>query len=950
MLSPASRRWGAVPLIAVFALGAATPAHAAPKSGFGNVVNRPFATVANGPLSALVVDVAPSASPEAVRAAVAARVRGANPGTGSALALQADVLRRFPPYHAAAGPPAELSFDDVVVLRSNGKLVASTASTARTAALGGGVLSFSYQGWTAAEEQKLRTFAALALPAVQQVYGSPATSGTIRVVKDTGVSSTLRNGGGFYNASLNEIHLYPSAGFPEDAEQVNLNFLHLIVHAFHDDAMLRYDAWEEGFARAATIAALEALDPSAEAPKPGGSIVRYTNYYLLQLYDLLNQPALGNDRFLSSSGWDGMFLWRNAMATAAWLKVYTEQRDFFARFNAAYYAQFTTDLAGNVPALTSIAAGVLPNGVEGLPFADWYRRQYALDTSVTPGPKLFVYNAPRFPGQNTPPSSAGWSQQALVHYFRTDGRTGAETPLSGTVYPIAWSWQYGRELPLEDQYQVVVIQKDGQSPGVGFVTPTFYNIGDPVAQRVTIDYAIGGESVRTYLPVTFTGVEPNWNDLLGVTVGGNATTMRAQLEGGVATDLTVTQGGFGGRLAGGALSRFSRTLLTATVNTGAGPQVLTRQVNTGYDYYVPLLTVGDAAPRRLSRTIPAGVRMLTVPALPFRSDPAGDFGLPAGELAMARWNGSLAAANKYESFPLTPPFRPGRGFWVKLPADRPLQVDGTPADPSADAVLSLPAGWNQIGSPWETTVPLAALRVKYQEREMVSLTTAIAQGWIAPKLWHYVPGAGYQAATTLDPWDACWLKVNVAEGVSLILGPEARVTSRSLTSPLIARVSPALDGWRLRLVATAGSGSSELTIGASRGATTGFDARFDVERPPSLGDADAAVPFQLTFLSSRGPGADGQVDLDTDVRALRPTVERWTLAARTAQPHEPVTLTLTAEGLLPRSLWLRDLRTGRRVPLAPGTLSLTTGADGVARWQIEAAGGPVTLRPGWGGW
>ena len=36
-----------------------------------------------------------------------------------------------------------------------------------------------------------------------------------------------------------------------------------------------------------------------------------------QIYDLLNQPALGNDRFLSDSGWDGMALWRNAMACAA---------------------------------------------------------------------------------------------------------------------------------------------------------------------------------------------------------------------------------------------------------------------------------------------------------------------------------------------------------------------------------------------------------------------------------------------------------------------------------------------------------------------------------------------------------------------------------------------------------------------------------------------------------
>jgi hypothetical protein len=923
---------------------------------YRNKVNAPFATVASGPLQARIVDVPAGADRAAVRVAVASRVRAAHAAEG-ARALQSDVLCRFPPYRSAGGSAAIVTpmLDDVVLVRSAGRIVARTASTVRTAAVGGGTLNFSFEGWTEAEAAKLRAFAGFAYPAVRAVYGSPAGSGTIRVVKDTSVSAR-RDGGGYYNASLDEIHLYPTAEFPADAEAVNLAFLHLMVHAFHDDAMFRYDAWEEGFARAATIAALEVLDPAAEAPKPGGSIVRYTDYYLMQLYDALNQPALGNDRF-AGTGWDGMALWRTAMATAAWLKVYTERRDFFARFNEAYYARFTAELAGNVPELVSIATGLLPEGVEGLGFADWYRRQHVLDTSVTPGPKLFVYNAPRFPDTDRPPSHYGWSQVAILHYYRTSA-TGAETPLSGTAFPIAWSWEYGNELPLEPQDRAVEI--GSMQPGIGLVQPTFFNIGDPVAQRVTINYAIGGESVRTYLPVTFTGVEPQWNDLLGLVIGGDRGSVSVQSDGGSPTSLPLTQGGFGGRVSGGAMGSFSRRVLSYTEGEGPAARTVVRRINTGYDYSLAILTATDAAARRLTHTVPAGVRMLTVPATPFRSEPAADLGMPGAAVPLARWNSGLAAANKYEAFPLTPPFRPGRGFWVKLDADRTLQIDGNAADPKAPAALSLPAGWNQIGAPWATDLPLGAMRVKYRDREIVSLTTAIANGWVAPKIWRYVPGVGYQTATSLDAWDGVWIKVLVGNGVTLVVMPPTVLTTAMgaqsselrAQSPearaLSARVARA--GWRLRIQATAGAGEAEVTIGEARGATSGFDAAFDVERPPALAAEQAVAPISLRLMSAGGRVGSGVIDLDTDIRALGPALVRWSLVVRTARPFQQVTLSLSSEGQLPRTLTLWEPSLKRRSSLTGDRLVLTTGADGSARWEVVAAGNPRPLgkaRPGW---
>jgi hypothetical protein len=526
-----------------------------------------------------------------------------------------------------------------------------------------------------------------------------------------------------------------------------------------------------------------------------------------------------------------------------------------------------------------------------------------------------------------PPARYGWWQAAILHYFRTessDGRTWRERPLSGIAYPTAWSWEYGRELPLEPQYQQVQIVA-----GIGTITPTFFNIGNPTAQRVTIDYCIGGESVRTYLPVTFTGVEPMWSDVLGVLIGGNGGTIRAAMEGRAPQDLPVTQGGFGGRVAGGELSVISRLVLTCT----SGSRVITRRVNTGYDTCAVLFPVDGGEPHRLSRTVPAGLRMLSVPGVPLRFDPVGDLGLPASQLSLARWNPALATASKYESFPLAPPFRPGRGFWLKLPFDRTLQVDAVAPDSTAPVLISAPAGWNQIASPWQESLSIAALRVKYQEREIVSFASAVTKGWIGAKAWRWSPGVGYQVADTLDAWDAAWIRVNVPDGVTLIVPP---LTAQSASLAATASREPrAASGssWRLRLVAAADGGVSEVTVGAGAGATSGFDPGLDEERPPSVGEP---LPIHMRIAPTlRGWSRTTSLELDTDIRAPGRRSEQWMLETRTARPRVAVTLTVSAEGPVPRGLRLRDLTTGRRYPLAPGTLTLGTGSDGAARWVIE---------------
>ena len=230
-------------------------------------------------------------------------------------------------------------------------------------------------------------------------------------LETTTISEVQRFAYGVYDVSNNRIMLPIFDSYKGTLSALLLN----MIHAFHGPAVFQYDAWEQGFARAAASVILRdfARDPELIQKYNFDDPSANTLYSLLRFYDLLNQPPLANATFFPPSQADipinGQFtvakmLWaRIGMSGAAWLKVYIENQSFFRDFNAAYYAQFdpnaTPSIAGNVPALRALAAPLLPGGVEGLGWNDWFTRQYVLDSSIAPGNKPFRLRDSRPAGQ-----------------------------------------------------------------------------------------------------------------------------------------------------------------------------------------------------------------------------------------------------------------------------------------------------------------------------------------------------------------------------------------------------------------------------------------------------------------------------------------------------------------------------------------------------------------------
>lgn len=862
-----------------------------------NVSNTPFATISNGPQNAIVVDVTNPNNRLEVDAAVARALAGRTRSAAeNGLSRQIAKLRDA----GMIRPDVDPMVYTTVMVRTNGSFDPPTRATR---AYGGGTITFTYSGWSAADEALLKSFVQIAYPILVQIYGSPAKTITVQVVNDT--TQTERDSllGGVY---VTGSGIQPQMKLWRFSSNVSLerSFLHLMIHAFHDTAAFSYDAWEEGFTRAAAVAAGEEIDKQiAKIPASGLKEMDFVGrnlgdafYYLMSNYELLNQPALSNNRFLTNwtdslqggGQFGGMIIPRLGMSSTAWLKVYIERlrtdgQSFFKLFNQEYYLQLagSSGISGNVPALKGIASSVAPS-VEGMPFSDWFTRQYIFDTSVSIGKKLYTFTFP--PDTPVNPESDGYSFPTFLIYYATTA-TGNETPLAGTVYPVYWDYQYQNDLFLSGQYEMVPIDK-----GEGYVTPTFYvdNLGG--SQRIAIDYSIGTETARVYFPAGLAGTAASPNNMMGVVVGaeGGSVTLKVDSEA-TGASTSVLRGAFGMKSVSPVLG-FSRLTITYT-RTGSTP--ITKTVNVGPGSYLTLLHAQSAG-KTLIHTFTAGTRMISLPMTTYAQDQSqalqdgnGAPAIPANKLLMARWNPLLTPAYKYEMYPRTPPFTPGRAYWAKFPSTVTVTVTGEVPDPLGNYRIGLSYGWNQVGAPFDDAVAVSSLIVETGSEDPLTFAQAWSTGLVGKVIWKYTPGSGYTEAVTIDPWEGYWIKCNVPDGVVLTIpgpGPASRSASRAAStgaSTGAGRSASSAKDWSISMLAESPAGEvSKITLGAAIGATDGFDNAFDAEAPPKFGDG--------VTLAAQPIGAEGLCAIDT--RAAGAAKIKWDMVVTPSQANEDVVL------------------------------------------------------------
>lgn len=761
-------------------------------------------------------------------------------------------------------------------------VISETTRAAQTRVEGDGALAFTFQGWTAAEESILSTFLTRAYTELRdQFIGAPASNSTLLIVKG-GLDSGIE--GGEFNPDTMTLTIEPlPSDFPAtDSTFYGMNLVHLLVHAFHAPALIGFDAWEEGLARATAAVAMMNIRPRFE------NDLIYDTTYLLPLYDLLNQPALANATFFPATGISQMVYWRMGMAYAAWLKVYAENRTALKNFHNAYYAQYRTNpaVAGNLGALKSLMAAAVPT-VEGAAFTDWYQRQYVLQPISTIGKKIYVYPVPLHD-----------NVMLQVYYYQTNAG-GTETPLSGIAKLDYTTFDYLQLYPLEgDEIAISSVAVGNNPAGVGYLSPSFFNIGETDMQRIRISTTIDAMRNVTYFPAYTRGDDtidsPNTAEFYGAIIGANDGTLRIALPGMGQLETPVVQGAISQQLSTGDIT-FLSPVIFEYVSTGGRVTRFYRNVGPGS--YTPILVV-DEQTGVLSRTLPAGFSMISFPITPTVTDVA----TLLGNDAQLAWWDPAARVYRYAPHAAIPAIAPGFGYWVKLPTTRTVQVAGTQPTLDDPRAIVLQPGWNMIGNtyngplnPWTMTVESGFTGYR--------LSDAVQNGIVSP-VWTYDAQNGYVVRGLLGGWEGGWI-YNPGQANIILRQLGANRATRAVASD---DVTPILfdGGWGVALDVRTATTNERLHFGIARQASNGVDGR-DWMKPPAMGSR-----LQAAFIH---PGrAIAGAAFATDVRqGVGINGESWEFVVTTPST-ETVMLRWPDLRHLPRgyALLLEDVATGTR--------------------------------------
>jgi len=827
----ARRGWVLWLLLLVVAGGATEAA----ENRFRNVWNVPFGSVSNGPQGAVVVEDGPRRAVTAAEVALRSRKVSdaiARQHSPRALAQAVEALRYLRTRGVKRG--AQLRVPRLIVHTSGGRPILPNLERARQAGTIGAAtnkLTFTFQGFSAADEQTFRAYLDGAMPVARAIYGPPAFDLAVKVIQDDTLQSIQ---GGTYDVTANEIRLPPppdgGRNWPEDTFVLML----LVLHAFHDDVALFYDSWEQGMAGAAAtvIQVSPGVAPGYDPANPGP-------FYSGAVYEPMNQPQLGNSTWFPASGFSGMLVWRIAQSRAAWFKCYVEDPQFFQRFNTQYYARLNAlpasergALAGDTPRLLELCQTVLPS-VEGARFVSWYRRQYVLDTSVTVGPKLYCWNIPLVD-----------AVVLIVEHFETDG-AGDEAPRGGTARTVYFNYDFTLTLFAQEGNEITV-PATGDSAGEGFLLPTFFNVGGP--QRITVQVELNGLVARYPFPYgvrDFEGDGTNVNDIYGAILGPTSGTINVVGLDGLA-DVQVSRGIWSGVINNHTLSPAQ---LVVTFDDGNGNQV-SRTVNVAYDSYDVLLPAGGRS--ALAFNFPRGTNglyLMSVPLWPLEHDAARALGIPEADLLLARWKPSAPGGGQYEIYPTIDSFAPGRGFWLRVLQDVTVAVDGVLPAPGDDVLVPLNAGWNMVGCARNRNVDLADLLIQ-RGTESKSFADAVTAGWVQSGLWAYGQQAGYSLTQKLQPFEGYWLRCLLPEGATLVFPPPGSAPAgREKAASALSPYGKTL--WQASVLLEVGSGRGTATFGAAAAAGDGVDRRCDLQAPPAFGDQPT-----LGFVSEASGGGE----------------------------------------------------------------------------------------------
>ena len=168
------------------------------------------------------------------------------------------------------------------------------------------------------------------------------------------------------------IHL---KSFDKNSFQDINTVLHEITHSFHGVAVLKTSAMEEGATVAATDAVMQQMIADGKIPSFSRLYLSLTDQQYADYNATLRVPE-DNQLFYTSPDVAKVY----QLIGTAWMRFYKQDRDFFKKFNAAYYAKVQQGIQADDPFVRQILTQVEPT-VNGQSTANYLASNKAFNPS-----------------------------------------------------------------------------------------------------------------------------------------------------------------------------------------------------------------------------------------------------------------------------------------------------------------------------------------------------------------------------------------------------------------------------------------------------------------------------------------------------------------------------------------------------------------------------------------
>ncbi|MCE1189953.1 MAG: choice-of-anchor D domain-containing protein [Ignavibacteria bacterium] len=180
----------------------------------------------------------------------------------------------------------------------------------------------------------------------------------------------------------------------------------------------------------------------------------------------------------------------------------------------------------------------------------------------------------------------------------------------------------------------------------------------------------------------------------------------------------------------------------------------------------------------------------------------------------------------------------GKAYWLGLESNGSFDVTGAPK--TGNVTQSLSTGWNLIASPYVRNYQKNVVQFK-RGTVTVSADSAVSLGWIQNTYYTYRQSdSSYTSANELAQWSG-YFSAGLKDSVQAIFIHDSAgvAVAKSLPAPVVDN-----NNWIVNLsVKENGLQDNLVSFGVAANATAGFDARYDLAKPPTTPVASAPEAY-----------------------------------------------------------------------------------------------------------